>query len=145
MKIIRDDTCFVDVEELTRYPLPKYIQIDKNEYEKGELVELNGKESVDYIKGRKDIVDYDEVSSLSRSDLLLRIGKLYVKLESLTTKYVSLPKDYRDALYNEEAHVNEYKLNNYICTSLLDYYSNRENVDEKMAKIVSKTDKRLVR
>ena len=62
MKILRDRKYYVNYIDLVRYPVPSYFIFDNVCYGTKELVIISDLNSMEYIRNRQDIIDYDSVS-----------------------------------------------------------------------------------
>lgn len=88
MKVIRNNVCFVEVDDLLRCPVPSTINtfIWINNCRFASFVD---KDEIKYFQSRKDIVDYDEVAKLSDEELNRRINNVYLILRNATNQWLN--------------------------------------------------------
>ncbi len=137
MKVFRDNVCYVDFIDITRYAVPSYFVMDKKVYEDGEMVVLNDSRSIEYIRNREDILDFDDVSKLDEQGLNFKIKETHDLLETYAKRLLDLPIHLRNLLYSDESFRKEYKIKKYIYYSLLDYKQNKESINNFILKFIS--------
>ena len=137
MKIFRNDICYVNIEDLLRCELPKYLVFDKVTYEKGDFVIFEDQKSIDYVKNRKDILDYDKVCFLDEIGLNLKIKEVEKILEPFILRWTNTPSKMRKDLYKDLEYVKNYTFYRDAYYDLVDYKSNREKIDNKINEIIN--------
>ena len=140
MLIIRDGICYIDSDNLTRYPIPSTVRLDKEFYDRGEYAKIFDPITVLYFKTREDMIDYDEVSILSEVELDTMIYNIKLKIEKIGEEWINASSYRRDALMRSADYRNNFRNLNYKYYELLDYKNNREDKDKEITKITkSKT------
>ncbi len=88
MKVIRNNVCFVEVDDLLRCPVPSTINtfIWLNNCRFASFVD---KDEISYFQDRKDIVDYDEVSNITEDELDNKIKEVYVVLRKSANEWLN--------------------------------------------------------
>ena len=129
MKVFRGSICYVDFTDITRFAVPSYFVMNQKIYEDGEMVVIDDPKSIEYIRNREYILDFDEISKLDEQELDLRIKEAHDLLEMYAKRLLDLPIFLRNNLYKEDKFMNEYKIKQYIYYSLLDYKLNKKKID----------------
>lgn len=145
MLIIRDGICYVDSENLTRYPIPSTVVLDKTVYEKNDYARFFDPITILYFKAREDMLDYDEISILSEVELDTLIYQMRVKLNKISEDFLKETIDRRNALLKNEHYRNGYKNLEYKYNELKSYKSNREEYDSNIRKITKSMTKTKVK
>ena len=143
MKVFRDGICYVDFMDITRFAVPTYFVMDQKEYEDGEMVVIDDPKSIEYIKSREDILDFDEISKLDEQELDLKIKEAHDSLEIYAKRLLDLSIAFRNNLYKDDKFMNEYKIKQYVYYSLLDYKLNEEKVDDTISTFVFNVESQL--
>lgn len=79
MKIIVNNTCFVNIDDLIGKSIPKFFIIERLD---SNFVVIKDVKSIEYIKNRKDILDYFDLCNLSLKEVDNLIKKLYKNSDS---------------------------------------------------------------
>jgi hypothetical protein len=131
MKVLRDGICYVDFEDLVFKPC-KAMELDKEFYNEGEMVILKREEDVNYIMSRDDIINYDDVASLSSKRLNQVVLKAENKLNNYYERILNTPKADRHLLWKNPKFANGYKESTYKVETLRKYSMNKDEYDEKV-------------
>ena len=143
MKIFRDGKCYVNIIDLTRYPIPSYFVIDKSFCVGNDMVIIDEEKSMEYIKNRQDILDYDSIHDLSEKELDLKIKQVYLLLDSYAKKYLNTPLELRVKLYKDDKYIRGYKFHEYVYYDLLKYQNNRKEIDDYVSGIIPPRNSQL--
>ena len=73
MKIIVNNTCFVNIDDLIGKNIPKFFIIERLD---SNYIVIKDVKSIEYIKNRKDILDYFDLCNLSLKEVDNLIKKL---------------------------------------------------------------------
>ena len=114
MKIIVNNTCFVDLKDIKNKSIPKTFVIERLDYDYNEYVVLKDVRSIDFVKNQEDIIDYFDICDLSQREIDKTIEKV--------VKYIKIKKDMR--YYN-------------ILLDLLKYKCNRDGIDIKVRDLIN--------
>lgn len=99
MKVIKNNICYVQGEDLMRYPVPNFLIFpDIDILTCDEYIAFEGERAIEYFESRKDILDYNSVCNLSENELETKIKKTYSKLDKLALKWVEASQFGRDKL-----------------------------------------------
>lgn len=128
MKIIRDEVCYVETEDLVRVPLPSFIKLP-TELDMKEFIKFVNSNEIEYFKSRQDIVDYDSICLLSMEDLTTLIKETYEKLIKLETKWLESSTIGRTKLNKDKEYQNSLMTFKAIYESLSSYKSNKRQID----------------
>lgn len=146
MKVFKDEICYVDYLDLVRYPVPVYFRLDSYIIDKNDMAIVTDLNSVEYIKNRKDILDYNEVSVLSNSDLEKKWEESHNILNRYAKKMLDTPLESQGRLYRDREFMDNYNYYKYRTKDLRDYIDNKELMDNKInSKINSRKGKIMVR
>ena len=129
MKVIRDDICLVNIEDLIRKSGP-YLDLDKYEYQDGEFAIVRDDEGIKYIKDRDDILDYDDIKDLKDEDIDKKIAKEEKNLDSLGNIYLMLSISDRNKFWKDNYNREKYDKSIAIIESLRNYKNNRDLIDD---------------
>jgi hypothetical protein len=144
MKLFKDDKCYVYLTDIVRYPTPSYLVFDV-ETSKGCLVVIEDAKSIEYIRNRKDILDYSEVSTLSRDELINKYNEAHSKLNRLAQRMLDTPLASQGKLYRDKEYMDNYKYYKFRTQDLLEYINNKEMIDERMNDGIKSKDYTLLR
>ena len=73
MKIIVNNTCFVNIDDLIGKSIPKFFIIERLD---SNFVVIKDVKSIEYIKNREDIIDYFDICNLSMKEVDSLIKKI---------------------------------------------------------------------
>ena len=73
MKIIVNNTCFVNIDDLIGKSIPKFFIIERLD---SNFVVIKDVKSIEYIKNREDILDYFDICNLSMKEVDSLIKKI---------------------------------------------------------------------
>ena len=134
MKIIRNSICYVDYEDLTRRPIPRCVanEMKGQPTIEDDLVTLTGKDSIEYIRSRQDILDYDEVAGLSPSELNDLYEEALSKLNYYSIRMLGTPPELRRSLYADEEYMSNNTLYSYRTKDLKTYRDNKAQIDRRI-------------
>lgn len=138
MKILRNGKYFVLQKDLARYALPTYVmdEIETIPYIFDDYIILKNPNTIEYIKDRNDILDYDEVASLSLEELELLYKKSLNKLNIYAKRWLDTPTYLRSNLYNDKKYINNYNYYKYRTHDLLNYISIKEKIDSTIKSLI---------
>lgn len=133
MKIVKNNICYVQGEDLLRYPVPNFlifpnIDILTND----EFIAFEGEKAIEYFESRKDILDYSSVCNLSEEKLQNKINKINFKLSKLSKRWLDASQSGRDKLDKDKKYqktLNDLKT---ILESLVKYKIHKSSVDISM-------------
>ena len=128
MKIFKDNVCYVEVEDLTRFPLPYYVNIPIV-LNLDTLVGFKEKDAIDYFKDRQDILDYNLFSKMSYEDLDNSFKKINAKLDDYCSLWLNSSLNGRKRLDCNEEYRNTLKVYKAISNSLDNYIKNKKVID----------------
>ena len=107
MKVFKDGLCYVDITDLTRYPLPSFISLEKECYTENEMAIFSDIDSIEYIKNREDILDYSLVCNLSEEELDSKVKETHDNLEKIASKWLeSSIKEYSSTIWLLDLSIN---------------------------------------
>lgn len=106
MKIIVNNTCFVNIDDLIGKSIPEYFIIERLD---SNFVVVKDVKSIEYVKNRKDILDYFDLCNLSLKEITNLIKKIH---------------KYKD---NDKR----------VIMDLLNYRNNKEEVDLKVNGLIN--------
>ena len=98
MLIIREGICYVNSENLNRYPIPSSVRLDRD-YNEEDFVSFIDPITILYFKAREDMLNYDEVSVLNEIELDTLIYGIRSKLEDIGKELLSESSYRRNALF----------------------------------------------
>ena len=142
MKVFRNDKCYVHYNDLTRYPVPDYFVFNKEIYKENEMVVLKDEYSIEYVRDRQDIIDYDDVVNLDDTELDLRIDETYKLLEPYAKRILKVSNEDRDNLYKNKMFMKDFRIRFYIYQGLSDYKKNRNEIDARIQKQINRKRRR---
>ena len=133
MKIFKDEKCYVPFKELARHSMPNDLEFDKDKYKDNDYVIFSDSYSIDYVKSRVDIVDYDDVKDLSDKQLGNKIKYLEKKLNGYLLKCLDAPRAYKVETLKSKT------FNTYLDVyyDLVEYKNNKEDIDQKIVDLTS--------
>ena len=132
MKMFKNDKCYVYLTDIVRYPTPNYLKLDVR-VEESFLVVIDDPQSIEYIRNRKDILDYSEISKLSQEELSEKYKDAKDKLNRYAKRMLDTPSESRGRLYKDEEYMNNYKLCRFLVKDLSDYIINRDYIDKRFS------------
>lgn len=146
MKIIKNDVCYVEVEDLVFFsPLPQevFCELKAYCYKNIRFEKFSKKESVNFFKKNEYIIDYDTIKDISLDELDYKIREIKDKLNHLSLKWLNGSQNERkkldkDTQYNKL--VNNLK---YILKTLENYKNNKSTYDNEINEIFNIKRKRL--
>ena len=130
MKLITENECFVDINDLLREKVPNYLILDRLA-DGNNMAVFKDVKTIEYVKSRDDIIDYNDVCSLSDRELNKIINKITKKLTTCYDK-----KKYKDNELNYDKYT-------YLYNGLVDYKNNKEEIDLKMNNIIDNNKKSI--
>jgi predicted DNA binding CopG/RHH family protein len=136
MKIIRDDVCYVEKEDLEFLEsLPQNVinmtKWDINYSTYLNIIKISDEEAVNFFKSKNFILNYDKVKNLSFPDL----NNLIIEIEKKGLEYISSfpfeenSKEFLDSFKSQELNI---KLLNYLIESIKKYASNKDLYDREI-------------
>ena len=131
MKVFKNNKCYVEAEDLLRFPVPNFIYIP-NELRLDDFVMFDGTNEIEYFKNRQDIMDYNLMSELSQKDLDEMIEKTKAEFLRLSSQWLESSGKGRKKLNQDEEYQNSLKICKAIYECLSKYNSNKENIDFTM-------------
>jgi len=139
MKIFRNGFCYVDHTDLERFPLPNALMMEIREQLviEDDFLIFREQVNLNYLKDKKEILDYDEVANLSRE----KIDKLYQeakrKLNIYAKRWLDTPSESRKRLSADPIYSKNYVIYNYRTQDLKNYIDNRESIDKRIDRNVN--------
>lgn len=130
MKVVRNNVCFVEVDDLLRYPIPDFIDIF-TWLDYGKFASFVDKKEIKYFQERKDIVNYDEVANLTEKELDKKILKVYGTLSKKANEWLSKKEKIDKNI--ETYHMIKDATAIYEC--LTNYKMNRKTIDERIKEL----------
>ena len=143
MKVVRNGVCYVDFLDIVRYPTPSYLVFDKVIYEKGEFVTFKDQMCIDYIMGRSDILDYDEVASISPEELEAKYQDAKKRLNAKAKRILETPLERQHIIYRDREFMNGYNDLKHRTADLGYYKEHKDEVDKRMSSLSKTTQKHL--
>lgn len=134
MKVLKEGICYVDDSDLSRMAVPSFVfaEIDNQPYIENGLVELKDPRSIEFIRGRDDILDYDEVSSLSVEEIEKLYQETSKRLSIYAQRWLDTPMESRERLYHDEEYMKNYDMLKYRSCDLITYKNNKDQVDKRI-------------
>lgn len=130
MKIFKNNSCYVEVEDLLRFPLPKFIKLPADLTTVSEdFVKFENKDAIEYFKSREDIVDYNSICDLSTMDLGKKMDEIKEKANKLSLRWLESSYEGRIKLAKDQEYKNDLIVLKAIYQSLLKYVDNKESID----------------
>ncbi len=126
MKVVRNNICFVEVDDLKRCPISKSPEWFNNSRFAG----FSEKEEIEYFKSRSDIIDYDDVVNLSDEELMSAIIEIQNNLRKSIFNWLN--KNDREDGSSEYMKAKEYTA---IYDCLTDYKVNRDIIDNEIKEL----------
>ena len=132
MKIFRNNKCYLIGNNIFRRKLPEYFEFDIPKGHEGEYIVVSEPNSIEYVRNREDLLNYDVVGSLNSDELNNKINEAY----SLMDNYFKVWLDEDDIndlkLDNEEIY--RYRTLVYISlyNELKTYKNNKELIDNRV-------------
>lgn len=142
MKIIRNDACYVEKEDimfLGKFPWEVFDEIDFSDDSK--YTKFENKESINYWLKKEDILDYDAISCLNNEELTAKIIEKEKELEKMCCKWLYASNYYRRNLDQNNEYNQQIQSTKYIIETLKKYQSNKEYYDTLFSKIINNTQK----
>ena len=146
MKIIRNDVCYVEVDDLLFLrPLPQEIVYElKVYYSKNiKFQKFAKKNALDFFKENEYIIDYDWIKNLSLTELEYKIKEIKDKLNKLAGKWLNGSKVERDKLDKDNDYNLLIKNLEYLLKTFENYRNNKSNYDYEVNQIFNSKTKRL--
>lgn len=131
MKIFKENKCYVEVEDLLRFPLPRFIKLPAN-LTPETFVEFETEDVIKYFKGREDIVDYNSVCDLSIKEINKKMKEIREKLEKLSLEWLESSYECRIELAKNQEYQNSSIILKAIYQSLRKYVDNKKSIDFSM-------------
>lgn len=128
MKIFRDNVCYVEFEDLTRYGLPSVVFNEVSHFKK-EIEEFRNPDAIKWLKECEYIVDYDYISSLSLEELDNKIAELFKILENRASYLLSFGLYDRKLKLQDKEENKKYDIVEIIYNCFLDYKNNKQRKD----------------
>jgi len=145
MKVFRNNICYIDLNDLSRLNLSNSHKENKIEIEDMEFAEIQDPKVIDSINKRDDIIDYDDVSCLSLSQLTEKINRIYDCLDIVAVKWIRTPNNLKSKLYNDGTFMREYKKYENLCNGLLQYYNKKDAIDNAISRLTKEQEKKLIK
>ena len=138
MKVLRNGLYYVSQKELARYAVPSYVmnEIETIPYIYEDYITLKNKDTIEYIKNRNDILDYDEVENLSSEELELLYKKSLDELDICAKRWLDTPSHLRRNLYKDKEYMEKYNYYKYRSHDLLNYISCKEEIDSTIKSFI---------
>lgn len=125
MKIKRNNSVYIGIDDLLRFPAPSFIC--SGIFTK-EFVQYEGKEAIEYLNSRQDIVDYDSICKLDKDQLDAMINEKRDELSKLAILYLS-DSFTRRQLDKDEEYQKKKKILSAIYCGLCNYKINKKEID----------------
>ncbi len=126
MKVVRNNICFVEVDDLKRCPISKSPEWFNN----SRFARFDNPEDIEYFNSFEDIVDYDELSNLSTDELTDKICETHITLKDYISKWLDVSKK-SDNIEN----YTQIKKYTAIYDCLTDYKVNRDIIDKEIKEL----------
>lgn len=136
MKIFKNNLCYVNYGDLARYQLPTYLQLEKLAYNSDEFLVFSDQKSINYIKNRLDIIDYNDVCNLDDKELDAMINLAYQNWQDYINNWKKIP-NFQNSLYTNIGFLNSFKMYEDIYYGLLEYKKERERIDNNIRHQIS--------
>ena len=120
MKVVRNNVCFVEAEDLKRHQISKSLEWINN----SRFARFSDQEDIEYFNSFEDIIDYDEISNLSNEELTDKICETHITLKNYISKWLDVSKK-SDNIEN----YTQIKKYTAIYDCLTNYIVNRDIVD----------------
>ena len=130
MKLIINNKCIVEKEDLEIDNIPSDFVIDKEE---NGLLYISDEYSVSYIKNSSDILDYLDVCNLS----MIELNALYDNYVDRKNTYAKDILTYRYRVRRNERYLSAYHKYDTLSISLKKYIDNKEAIDDKLQGFIS--------
>ena len=131
MKVIRDNVCYVNYMDIIRYPIPSYFVMGEILLKNDDMVRITDSRSIEYIKNRKDIIDYDEVYSLDEEELNGKISEARKSLLEFLNSFSNISE-----LFKEPNNQDKHRIKKYTYYGLLDYKANKDMIDKNISELI---------
>ena len=128
MKVFKNNKCYVEAQDLLRFPVPNFVEIPI-ELKLDGFVMFERRNEIEYFKNRQDIVDYNLMSQLSQKDLDEMIKKTKTEFLRLSSKWLESSGKGRKKLNQDEEYQNNLKICKAIYECLCKYNSNKSKID----------------
>lgn len=141
MKIIRDEVCYVEKEDILfigKFP-PKVVE-ELPIFIEAKYVKFENKESIEYWEQKECVLNYDEVSCLTDEELTTAITETYKKLERLSGKWLYASEYYRRNLDRNHEYNQQIKVLKYLLKTLKGYQCNRKQYDTEFNQLIIKKE-----
>ncbi len=130
MKIFRNGLCYVD--KSASRSLPEGMVLAKRRYGEREFALVSDPKGISYLKERKDIVDYDDISYLYGNALDSRINQAFSSLEPYSTRVLNSSDEALKKLYANKIFMTNLRSRENVYFTLLDYKNNKDEIDENI-------------
>lgn len=128
MKIFKNNSCYVEVQDLLRFPLPEFIKLPID-LKLGEFVKFENKDAIEYFKSREDIVDYNSICDLSITVLDKKMKKIKEKFNKESLKWLETSYEDEIKLEKNQEYQNTFMVIKAIYQSLRRYINNKKAID----------------
>ena len=130
MKIFRNGFCYVDKSVFKS--LPESMTLSKRRYGGREFALVSDPKGISYLRERKDIVDYDDISYLYGNALENRINQAFASLEPYSTRVLNSSEEELKKLYANKIFMTNLRSRENVYFTLLDYKNNKDEIDENI-------------
>ena len=134
MKVFRNGLCYVTYKELKKESIPEFMVLNKLSFDRNEFVIFADTRSIDYVRSRKDILDYDEVKSLTEEAMDLRLSDIFKRLQACVTRLNNPDPEKVAKCKSDSEFMTKFKSLEAIYYGLLDYRLNKSSIDERIRK-----------
>ena len=146
MKIIRNDVCYIELEDLSfSEPLPQIVFCELKVYYSKDIKfqKFTKEEAVNFFRRNEYIIDYDSVKELSEGQLEYKIREIKEKLNHHSAKWLNGSQVERKKLDMDKEYNSLIKNLSYILQTLENYKNNKISYDKEITEIFNKKQKRL--
>lgn len=137
MKVFRNNNCYVTVHDLFKRELPSYFKLDIPViYENGFIV-ITDQKSIDYLKEREDILNYDDVKSLTEDELNEKVNDAYITMDNYAKKWMD-SNDNKTIVSEDRKYLSKTFISLSIYNEIKNYQCNRISTDKSIESITNK-------
>ncbi len=130
MRVFREGICIVSKDELFKCSLPDYLVFDR---EVEGMYITSDADTISYIRGRISILNYDEVMSLSKEQLI----RLYEYYVARANSYLQMINSRPNMIHQNDVFISSFERYESLAHSVADYINEKDYYDELIYKCFS--------
>ena len=132
MKVFRNGLCYVTYKEVKKNTVPSYVMFSKVTYSNDEFVVFADKRSIDYVRSREDIINYDDVRKLSEEELDIRLSSIFKRLQACVTRLNNPDPEKVAKCKSDSEFMTKFKSLEAMYYGLLEYKLHKASIDERI-------------